>query len=194
MRVRFIDNCRLVFSLSWKVLAHLSEIIHSIDNMIGRRGRFSEVVMPMSIMAGLITLLSVIVFSRDYQHAVAEMLYIFGSFLLIYILFVSVLNFFASRSWFTDDPKEFAHRAKSFVICLLLVHFDVVLISAVAPSFRIAELFEFYVIFVSWNMTGSYLPVSRHRSAFGIISGASLLLFNAALHKILSNGFPNMPI
>lgn len=194
MQPVFLNNCCLVLSLAWNVLAHFSEVFRGIDTMIGNRGRFSGVVMPMATMAALVSLLSIIVYAHDYQHAVAEMFYVFGSFLFIYVVFVSLLNYVASKDWFTDSPAEFCVRAKSFVIALLLVHFDVTIISALFPSFRIAELIEFYVIYVSWTMTGPYLPVSRHRNAFGIIFGALFLVFIKMLHLVLVKSFPNMPI
>lgn len=194
MQVPFIDNCRLVLSLAWRIFIRFSDVLHGIDDMIGRRGRFSGVVIPMAFMASLVSLLSVIVYTRDYAHAVAEMLFVFGSFLLIYILFVTILNFIARKGWFTSQPAEFCERAKTFVICLLLVHFDVTVVLALFPHFPIARLFEFYAIFVSWTMTYSYMHVSKHRNAFGIIFGILFLLFIKLLPVVMKACFSQMPI
>ena len=194
MQVPFLNNCRIVLSLAWRIFGRLGEMIHGVDDMIGRRGRFSGVVLPMAVMASFVSLLSIIVYSRDYQHAVAEMVFVFGSFLLTYIVFVSLLNLAAHKGWFTSNPAEFCERAKTFVVCLLLVHFDVTVALALLPHFPIARLFEFYALFVSWTMAGSYMHVSQHRNAFGIVFGIFFLLFIRLLPVVLKLCFPQLPI
>jgi len=194
MQLQLINNCRLILSLAWRIFVRFGEFIHGVDAMIGSRGRFSGLVLPMATMASLASLLSVIVYSRDYPHAVAEMVFVFGSFLLIYILFVSLLNLIARKDWVTSDPVRFCERAKTFVVCLLLVHFDVTVVLALIPHFPIARLFEFYAIFVSWTMAGSYLNVSQHRNAFGILFGTLFLLFIKLLPVVMKACFSQMPI
>ena len=194
MQVQFINNCRLVLSLAWRIFVRLGEVIHGIDAMIGKRGRFSGIVLPMATMAALVSLLSIIVYSRDYPHAVAEMAFVFGSFLLIYIVFVSLLNLVARKGWLDVNAADFCERAKTFVVCLLLVHFDVTVALALIPHFPIARLFEFYAIFVSWTMAGSYMNLSQHRNAFGIIVGIVFLLFIKLLPTVLKLCFSQLPI
>jgi len=194
MQVSFLNNCRLVLSLAWRIFVSFREIIFGVDAMIGTRGRFSGVVMPMATMASLVSLLSIIVYSRNYARAVATMLFVFGSFLLIYILFVSLLNLVARKNWFSSEPEKFCEHAKTFVVCLLLVHFDVTVVLALFPHFPIARLFEFYAIYVSWTMADHYMHVSQHRNAFGIIFGIIFLLFIKLLPVVMHLCFKQMPI
>ena len=194
MRVAFLNNCSLVLSLAWRLIFCFREFVNSIDSMIGSRGRFSGVVVPMAAMAAVASLLSTIVYTRDYQSAVAGMLYVFGSFLLIYILMMLLLNFISRSDFFTDNPSLFCERAKTFVASMLFVHFDVRVVLAFFPSFSVARLFEFFVIYLSWTMTRWYMPVPRNRNAFGIGTGVIVLILVKSMPLVVRLCFPAMPI
>jgi len=194
MQVQFINNCRLVLSLAWRIVIRFGEVLHQIPSTIANRGRFSSFVLPMAVMAALLSLLSTIVYTRDYQRAVAMLVYTFGSFLFFYILFVTLLNIVARRNWFTDNPPFFCERAKTFVVCILLVHFDVVFILSLFPDFSFATLLEVYAIYVSWTLSNAYMELSQNRNFFGLGFGVFYVLFVKYFPKVIALCFPNMPI
>lgn len=194
MQVPFINNCRLVLSLAWRIVVHFGDVLRDIPKTIDNRGRFTAFVIPMAVMSALLALLSTIVHLHDYQRAVAIMFYTFGSFLFFYIFFVTILNLLAKRDWFTDNPVEFCERAKSFVVCILLVHFDVVFVLSIIPNFSFATLIDVYAIYVSWVLSHTYMPMSQNKNFFGLGFGIFYLLFVMFFPRFITLCFPNMPI
>lgn len=194
MQVPFINNCKLVLSLAWRVVLRFREVLYYIPSKIDNRGRFSSFVIPMSAMAALLSLFSMIVYTRDYQRAVAVMVFTFGTFLFYYIFFVTLLNVVARRDWFTNNPIRFCEHAKTFVVCILLVHFDVVFILSLFPDFSFTTLLEVYAIYVSWTLSHSYMELSQNKNFFGLGFGIFYVMFVKFFPSVIQICFPNMPI